>query len=90
MLVPQAILAVKLLGNTSKTRIILLIKKERTLLTEVPRAASLSGLKSLSFPHPVLIFMRANLETAKRAMVNSNPEARVQSQPRALGDFKRT
>ena len=34
--------------------------------------------------------MRANLGTAKRAMVESNPEARVQSRHRALGDFKRT
>jgi hypothetical protein len=32
-------------------------KKERKNTgTKVPRAASLSGLKSLSFPHPVLIY----------------------------------
>ena len=34
--------------------------------------------------------MRANLKTARRAMVDSNPEGKSKSQPRALGDFKRT
>jgi hypothetical protein len=34
--------------------------------------------------------MRANLKTARRAMVDSNPSGKSKSQPRALGDFKRT
>ena len=34
--------------------------------------------------------MRANLKTARRAMVDSNLEGKSKSQPRVLGDFKRT
>ena len=33
--------------------------------------------------------MRANLKTARRAMVDSNPFGKSKIQPRALGDFKR-
>ena len=34
--------------------------------------------------------MRANLKTARRAMVDSNPEGKSKSRHRALGDLKRT